>query len=386
MNLEGIRNKKARFVIGLMSGTSCDGVDAVLVRIKGTGPGLAMKLIAHQTFPYKDDLRHRLLAEHMSAKDVCLLNFELGELMAEASLVMMDIADDNQVEPDFVAVHGHTVGHYPPGSGSERIGTMQVGESAVIAHQTRLPVVSDFRVRDMAAGGQGAPLVPYADWLLFRREDRNIVCLNIGGIANITVVTPKFEDILAFDTGPGNIAIDGTVRLLSRGALAFDENGEAASRGKVIDEFLEYLLSDSYFSKEPPKSTGRERFGLDSYLRDALASRREHPYEDLIATVTQATAQSISDAYKNYVTPKYDVTHIIVSGGGAMNNTLMSKINKAIPDVKLYISDRIGISYDAREAIAFAILGNETICGTPANVPQATGAAEAVVLGKITPP
>ncbi len=385
MNLQEIRDKKARFVIGLMSGTSCDGVDAVLVRIKGTGPGLAMKLIAHQTFAYTEEIRNRLLAEHMTAKEVCLLNFELGELMAEASQVMMDIAEDNEVIPDFVAVHGHTVGHYPPGSGSDRIGTMQIGEAAVIAQRTRIPVVNDFRVRDMAAGGQGAPLVPYADWLLFRRDDRTVVCLNIGGIANITVVTPKFEDILAFDTGPGNIAIDGTVRLLSRGARAFDENGEAAARGKVIDEFLEYLLSDSYFSKDPPKSTGRERFGVDAYLRDALANRREHPYEDLISTVTQATVQSITDAYKTYVAPKYEVTHMIVSGGGAMNNTLMTRINEALPDVKIYISDRVGISYDAREAIAFAILGNETICGTPANVPQATGASEPVVLGKITP-
>ena len=385
MNLEAIRNKKVRFAIGLMSGTSCDGVDAVLVRIKGTGPGLAMKLIAHQTFPYTNDLRNRLLAEHMSSKEVCLLNFELGEFMAEASLAMVDIAEDNEVEVDFIAVHGHTMGHYPPGSGSERTGTLQVGESAIIVQRTKIPVISDFRVRDMAAGGQGAPLVPYADWLLFRREDRTVVCLNIGGIANITVVTPEFEDILAFDTGPGNIAIDGTVRLLSRGARSFDENGEAARRGKVIDEFLEYLLSDSYFSKEPPKSTGRERFGVDVYLRDALANRREHPYEDLIATVTQATVQSIADAYKNYVAPKYDIAHIIVSGGGAMNSTLMLKLKEALPDLKIYISDRIGISYDAREAIAFAILGNETICGTPANVPQATGASEAVVLGKITP-
>lgn len=385
MNIEAIRDKKARFVIGLMSGTSCDGVDAVLVRIKGTGPGLAMKLIAHQTFPYDNELRNRLLTEHMTAKDVCLLNFELGEVMAEACLAMMDIAEDNQVEPDFISVHGHTVGHFPPGAGAEHVGTLQVGEAAVIVQRTKLPVVSDFRVRDMAAGGQGAPLVPYADWLLFRRDDRTVVCLNIGGIANITVVTPKFEDVLAFDTGPGNIAIDGAVRLLSRGARAFDENGEAAKRGKVIPEFLEYLLSDSYFSKEPPKSTGRERFGVEAYLRDALANRRDHPYEDLIATVTQATVQSIAEAYRNYVTPKYDVTHMIVSGGGAMNSTLMFRLQEELPEIKIYISDRVGISYDAREAIAFAILGNETICGTPANVPQATGASEAVVLGKITP-
>ncbi|MFA7692430.1 MAG: anhydro-N-acetylmuramic acid kinase [Candidatus Hydrogenedentes bacterium] len=386
MNLEAIRNKKARFIIGLMSGTSCDGIDAVLVRIKGTGPGLAMKLIAHQSFPYDNDLRLRLLSEHLTAKEVCLLNFELGELMADACLSMMDIADNNEVEPDFISVHGHTIGHYPPGTGEDKqIGTMQIGEAAVIAQRTKLPVVSDFRVRDMAAGGQGAPLVPYSDWLLFRRNDRTVVCLNIGGIANLTAVTPRFEDILAFDTGPGNIAIDGAVRLLSRGKLAFDEDGEAANRGNVIDEFLEYLLSDIYFTKDPPKSTGRERFGVDVYLRDALANRRDHAYEDLVSTVTQVTVQSIADAYKNYIMPNYEVSHMIVSGGGAMNNAVMQRLKNALPEVKIYISDRIGISYDAREAIAFAILGNETICGTPANVPQATGASESVVLGKITP-
>ncbi|HNZ48730.1 MAG TPA: anhydro-N-acetylmuramic acid kinase [Candidatus Hydrogenedentes bacterium] len=386
MNLEAIRAKKSRFAIGLMSGTSCDGVNAVLVRIKGTGPGLAIKLLAHQTFPYTTDFQNKLLVEHMSAKEVCLLNFELGQLLAEASLAMLDQADDHEVEVDFIAAHGHTVGHYPPGSGNDRVGTLQIGEPAIIAHQTKLPVISDFRVRDMAAGGQGAPLVPYADWLLFQREEKNIVCLNIGGIANFTVVTPKFEDILAFDTGPGNIAIDATVRLLSRGSRAFDENGDAARRGKVIDEFLEYLLSDSYFQKEPPKSTGRERFGLEAYLRDALASRRNHSYEDLVATVTEATVRSIADAYRNYIAPNYEATQMIVGGGGAMNNTIMTRLQQELPEMKIFISDRVGISYDAREAIAFAILGNETIFGTPANVPQATGASESVVLGKITPP
>ncbi|MBW7865465.1 MAG: anhydro-N-acetylmuramic acid kinase [Candidatus Hydrogenedens sp.] len=386
MNLEEIRGKTARFGIGLMSGTSSDGVDAALVRIKGSGPGLAMKLIAHRSFPYDAELRNRLLTEQMSAKEVCLLNFELGARMADAVMVMMEGAENEQIHVDYVAMHGHTVGHYPPGAGSDRIGTMQIGEAAVVAQRAGIPVVSDFRVRDMAAGGQGAPLVPYADWLLFRREGRTMVCLNIGGIANLTVVTPEFEDIMAFDTGPGNMIIDGAVRLLSRGARMFDENGEAALRGKVIDEFLGYLLSDGYYSKDPPKSTGRERFGAEIYLRDALASRRPHSsYEDLVATVTEAVVQSIAEAYKRHVAPRHSVAHMIVSGGGAMNNALMLGLRRALPDLKIFISDRVGITYNAREAIAFAILGNETLCGTPANVPQVTGASGRVVLGKITP-
>ncbi|MCK5861883.1 MAG: anhydro-N-acetylmuramic acid kinase [Candidatus Hydrogenedentes bacterium] len=385
MNIQAIRNKQARFAVGLMSGTSCDGVDAVLVRIKGTGPGLAIKLISHKSFPYETELRNRLLSEQMSSRDVCLLNFELGDCLAEAAQSMVDIADDNGTEVDFISAHGHTVGHYPPTSSQAHFGTLQIGESAVIAQRTKKPVVSDFRVRDMAAGGQGAPLVPYADWLLFHKKERTTVCLNIGGIANITVVTPKFKDILAFDTGPGNIIIDGTVRILSRGSRAFDENGEAARRGKIIPEFLEYLLSDSYFSKPPPKSTGREHFGVNAYLRDALASRRDHSYENMVATVTRATTQSIVESYKRYVEPKHNVSHMVVGGGGAMNSTIMLSLQKALPKLQIYISDRIGISHNAREAVAFSILGNETICGTPANVPQATGASEAVVLGKITP-
>lgn len=368
-----------------MSGTSSDGVDAALVRIKGSGPGLAMKLIAHRSFPYDSELRKRLLMEQMSAKDVCLLNFELGARMADAVMTMMEVAENEQVTVDYIAMHGHTVGHYPPGAGTDRIGTLQIGESSVVAQRAGVPVVSDFRVRDMAAGGQGAPLVPYADWLLFRREGRTMVCLNIGGIANLTVVAPDFDDIMAFDTGPGNMIIDGAVRLLSRGTRMFDENGEAALRGKVIDEFLAYLLSDSYYSKDPPKSTGRERFGTDVYLRDALANRRAHSYEDLVATVTEAVVQSIADAYKRHVAPKHEVNHMIVSGGGAMNNALMLGLRRALPDLKIFISDRVGITYNAREAIAFAILGNETLCGTPANVPQVTGASGRVVLGKITP-
>ncbi len=384
LDLAFLRKKTARYVVGLMSGSSCDGIDAALVRLKGTGSDMAMKLLEYRTFPFETGFRTRLLGEHLGAKEVCLLSFALGERLAEAATEMMELGKQDNIIVDFVASHGHTVAHFPPRTNT-RVGTLQIGEPAIIAEQTGVPVISDFRQRDMAAGGQGAPLVPYADWLLFRKEDRTVSCLNIGGIANFTVVPPLFEDVLAFDTGPGNMAIDGTVRLLTKGTLEMDEDGKAATKGDVVEEFKEYLLSHKYFSKVPPKSTGRDEFGAEIYLRDALTSRRDHGYEDLVATVTEAVASSIAEAFRRFIGPHYNIHHIIVGGGGAKNQALMEMIRRGLPEVKVFTSDQYGIPHCAREAIAFAILGNETVCGTAANVPQATGAEHPVVLGRITP-
>lgn len=384
MDLRLIQKKPARFCVGLMSGSSCDGVDAALVRVKGTGRSLAMKLIAHQTFPYATGLKNRLLDENLKARDLCTLDFELGERLAEAAQEMIDNAPADITEVDFVASHGHTVAHMPPRT-SSKIGTLQIGQSAVIAERTGLPVVSDFRPRDMAAGGEGAPLIPYADWLLFHRLKRSVSCLNIGGIANFTCVTPEFRNVLAFDSGPGNMAIDGAMRILSRGKLEMDEDGTTAAKGMVIDEFLTYLLDHPFFTKVPPKSTGREEFGVNAYLRDALASRSEHSMEDLIATITEAVARSILEAYDRFIRPDNPAEHLIVGGGGTHNKTLMDRLRKGLTGCQVFTSDQYGIPTDAREAIAFAILGNECIMGTPANVPHATGAEKRVILGKITP-
>ena len=385
MNLGTIKKKAIRFGIGLMSGTSCDGIDAALIRIKGTGLNMAVKPISFKSFPYDKEIRTRLLAPRMDAREICTLNFEIGALLAEAAAATLEVAMAEPCEVDFIASSGHTIAHLPPRN-SDRIGTLQIGEPAVIAERCRIPVVSDFRQRDMAAGGQGAPLIPYADWVLFRREDRTAAFLNIGGIANITVVPPLAEDLLAFDTGPGNMAIDGAMRLLTSGEKQMDRGGKIAARGVVIDEFLDYLLGHPYLNDLPPKSTGREEFGPEVYLRDALASRRDHSHEDLMATVTTAVAYSIIRAFNRFVKPKYDVTRFIISGGGAHNQTLVKRIKSGLSGITVRLSDSYGIPVDAREAIAFAILGNETLCGTPANFPQATGARHSAVLGKITPP
>ena len=385
MNLNNLQKKAVRFGIGLMSGTSCDGIDAALVRIKGTGASMAVKPIAFRSFPYKKELRTRLLAPRMDARELCVLNFEVGARLADAAASILEVAAAEPCDVDFIASSGHTVAHLPPRN-SDHIGTLQIGEPAVIAERCRLPVVSDFRQRDMAAGGQGAPLIPYADWILFHRKDRTSVFLNIGGIANVTVVPPSAEDLLAFDTGPGNMVIDGAIRLLTSGEKQMDEDGKMAARGVVIDEFLDYLLGHPYLNDLPPKSTGREDFGPEVYLRDALASRRDHSHEDLISTVTTAVAYSIVRAYNRFIKPKYDISRFVISGGGAHNETLIKRIKSGLPGITVRFSDSYGIPVDAREAIAFAMLGNETLCGTPANFPQATGASHPAVLGKITPP
>lgn len=384
MDLRVIQKKQARFCVGLMSGSSCDGVDAALVRIKGTGKGLAVKLIAHETFPYTAGLKHRLMDEHLSIQEACRLDFELGERFAEAAEVMMEKARDAETPVDFISSHGHTLVHLPTRT-NEKYGTMQIGQSAIVAERCGVTVVSDFRPRDMAAGGQGAPLVPYVDWLLFHRLKRSVSCLNIGGIANFTVVTSEFRDVQAFDTGPGNMAIDGAMLLLTSGSRGIDLDGATAAKGMVIDEFLHYLLDHPYFNKLPPKSTGRDEFGMQIYLRDALAARSDHSLEDLIATVTEAVARSIVEAYDRFIRPENPAEHIIVGGGGAYNMTLLERLRVGFGDAQVFTSDQYGVPTDAREAIAFAILGNECIMGTPANVPRATGAERRVILGKITP-
>ncbi len=384
-DLQSLQQKIPRYIIGLSSGTSCDGIDAVLVRLKGSGPEMAMRLLASNTFPYDEDFRLALLSEHKTDREICQLNFQLGELLARAALEMIKIAKEQNIEVDLIASHGHTIVHLPPPTFS-KTGILQIGESAVIAERTGLPVVSDFRARDMSAGGQGAPLMPYADWILFRRSNRTILCINIGGISNMAVITPDFEKIFAFDTGPGNMAIDATVRLLTRGAENMDRDGRMARHGKVIDEFLEYLMDHPFFVKVPPKTASREDFGEENYLRDALASRKDYSTEDLVATVTTMVVRTIVDAYERFVKPQYTVDHIIIGGGGAKNRTIQKWLSKSLAPIPVFTSDQYGIPNSSREALSFAILGNETICGTPANIPQVTGASHPVVLGKITPP
>jgi anhydro-N-acetylmuramic acid kinase len=385
MNADRLEAKRERVAVGLMSGTSCDGVDAALVRMAGSGPGTRVKLVDFRTFPYEPEIRKVLLDPAWTVRDLCLLDFRLGERMASAALEMKKTAGREGLAVDFVASHGHTMAHEPPFKEGQPHGTLQLGQAAVIAERTGLTVVSDFRPRDMAAGGQGAPLVPYADWLLFHQPHATRACLNIGGIANVTIVPPELEEVTAFDTGPGNMIIDAAVRLLTRGAQHMDRDGEAAARGAVVPDLLDRLLDHPFFDLPPPRSAGREQFGPEVFLTPRLSGSGTASFDDLLATVTMAVARSIAGALERFVPPDQAPEALIVSGGGAFNKTLMRFIEEALPGMKVCPSEEFGIPSDAREAIAFALIGNETLCGRPANVPAATGAKRPVILGKITP-
>lgn len=385
MSLTKIRGKAVCYGLGLTAGASGEGIDAALVRIKGRAPDVLLKFIKHQYFPYTPAMQARLLAARKDARALALLHFELGERLSEAALDMQAIAREEECEVDFIGSTGYTVAHFPPRGSENSIGALQLGEPALIAERTEVPVVSDFQARDMAAGGQGSLLRPYVDWLLFRREAHTVACLHLGALATVTVVTPRFEELLAFDIGPCNMAIDNTLRMLSHGNLTKDKGGALAAKGVVIDEFLEYLLDHRYYSRVPPKSTGRDEFGPEVYLRDAISGRRDHSMEDLVATVTSAVAYSVIRAFTRFVQPHHNVSRVIITGGGALNKTLLNQIKAGLKGVVVRSSDRYGLPFQAMDAVGAALLAHEAIFESPGNAPSATGARRPVVLGRITP-
>jgi len=386
-----------RLVIGLISGTSADGVDAALVRVIGDKPK-QVETLAFTTFPYPAEIRQAVMevSHNGDIETLCWLNFALGELFAEAALKVIESAGVNRKRVQLIGSHGQTVRHLPPSRKSRikhnasRIGTLQIASPAVIAVKTRTPVVSDFRAKDMAVGGQGAPLVPLVDWLLLRHPNKTRIALNIGGIANLTVLPAKAKanDVLAFDTGPGNMLIDGAVRQFSSGVLDYDRDGEWARQGRIDKKLLRWLMSHSFLRQPPPKSTGREMFG-EAFLLEVLkrADSLGLTEHDTVATLTAFTAESITDAIRRFVLPKFGwVDELIVSGGGANNPTLMAMLGEKLPKIKIRRSDELGINADAKEAVAFAVLAHRTVMGFAGNVPSATGAKIPVILGSVTLP
>jgi anhydro-N-acetylmuramic acid kinase len=385
--LQHYRDKPERLVIGLMSGTSADGIDAALCRLSGSGESLRAAVVDFACTPYAPDLRAALLAlftPEAPVGEVARMSVHLGRLFAAAALDLLRRTGLSPGDVDLIASHGQTICHLPAGGA-----TLQIGEPAVIAELTGLPVVADFRARDMAAGGQGAPLVPYADYVLFRDPHRTRAIQNIGGIANVTLLPAGggIGDMLAFDTGPGNMVIDALVAALSDGARRYDEDGAWAEQGRVSEELLDTLMAHPFLSRPPPKSTGREDFGAHfaSELLEA-ARARGLSEADTIATATAFTAASIAAAYRQFITPQRRLDEVILGGGGSYNRALVRMLAARLSDVPLRTHEDYGISGEAKEALAFAILGNETMCGRPANVPTATGASHAVVLGKIVVP
>ena len=382
--LRSIRDKEERTILGLSSGTSADGVDALLVKVRGNGLSLEAEPILGRTFPYQPGLRDTIRALGGGrVSEICKMNFIIGEIFAKNALALIGEAGLEPDQVELVGSHGQTVFHIPRGPRASP-STLQIGEPDVIAEKTQVPVIADFRTRDVAAGGDGAPLVPYVDFLLFRNEGGPLAIQNIGGIANVTVVTEDFESVFAFDTGPGNMPIDHVVSVLTRGAETFDPGGRHAVRGRVDNNLLDKLLTHPYLRAEPPKSTGREAFGQD-WVMGILESKGNSSVLDVLATVTFFVARSIHQAYEDFVFPRSEVREVVVSGGGLRNLALMAHLRRLFQPVPVRSVEDHGYSSDLKEALAFAILANETLFGNPNNVPAATGAKWPVVLGKICP-
>jgi anhydro-N-acetylmuramic acid kinase len=376
-------------IIGLMSGTSLDGIDAALVEIDGTAAAPEWRMRAFLELPYELAQR-RAIHDGIfggNAAALCRLHADIGEWFADA---VLRLCREHGVDPAAVAAigsHGQTIWHEPPG-GSRRGATLQLGCAATIAERTGIPVVSDFRTRDVAAGGEGAPLVPWVDRLLFSHAERRRVLQNIGGMANLTWLPPRgsAEPVLAFDTGPGNALIDAAVELATAGARTYDADGAMAAAGRLDAALLDELLQHPFLRREPPKSTGREVFGRQ--FVEELASRVRPEGEDgwaaFVCTLTELTARSITDALTRWVLPK-GVDEVILTGGGALNPSLVHRIRACLPVPVLADDATLGVRAAAKEAVAFAVLAWAHLQGVPANVPEATGAAGPRVLGSMTP-
>jgi anhydro-N-acetylmuramic acid kinase len=376
--------QSTRRVVGLMSGTSADGVDAALVAIEDDGLDLDVRALSHLTLSFSPELADevRRASSCATAPELCALNFRLGEWFAEAALAVIAQGGLSPADVDAIGSHGQTISQLPArrGEGS----TLQLAEPSVIAERTGIVTVAEFRYRDVAAGGQGAPLVTYADLVLFRDDRKARAVQNIGGIANVTYLpasaTP--EQVVAFDTGPGNMVLDGLARrLLGREC---DEGGAAGARGQIVPGLLAEMKRHPFLALTPPRSTGREDFGEEYVARIlSLPAARDRSAEDLLATATALTADTISEAYAKWLPAMPD--EVIVGGGGAHNLTLVRMLRDRLGAVPVRTHEEFGIPGDAKEAMAFALLADATLRGQPGNVPSATGAAGPRVLGKIVP-
>ena len=378
------------YVVGLMSGTSLDGVDVALVKMDGCGITTKVEVLDFLTIPFstleRQEIEEVLDIQSSSVQNICSLNFKLGHKFAEAVNIICEKNNKLTTELDAVSSHGQTIWHQPLEEGRFMPSTLQIGEPAIIAYKTGAKVVSNFRTMDMAAGGLGAPLVPYTEWLLYRSDVKSRALQNIGGIGNVTVI-PKaatLSEVTAFDTGPGNMIIDELcLRLFSKG---YDEDGYFASQGCINEQMLTDLMNTPYLLLPPPKTTGRELFGKQFVTELLLKYPTANKY-DILATATMFTAKSIAMQYEHYVFPICQIDEMIIGGGGSYNKTLVQMLRELLHDkCKVMTGEDFGYASGAKEAIAFAVLANETLHGIPSNVPSVTGAKTAVILGNITLP
>ncbi len=366
-------------IIGLMSGTSCDSIDAGLCEVY---PDLSCKLITGINYKYPEHIRAKifnLFNGQADIQDVCQMNFAIGHCFADACKLIIS----EHEKPDMIASHGQTIYHFPYDDKLDGINlrsTLQIGESSVIAEETGCMVISNFREADIAAGGDGAPLVCFADEKWFKPLKKNVCVQNIGGISNVTVVS-KENDTFGFDTGAGNIIIDYCANKFF--GMPCDKDGAIANEGSISESWLECLLQEEYYFKKPPKTTGREYFS-PKYIENALKFGPKDP-KDILATVTALTAKSIAQSYERFIYPHMNIEEVIIGGGGAYNPTLMKYLRHYLPKhVNLKTHDDYGISNNFKEVMAFALLGYCNYYGIPANLPSCTGAKKRVVLGKVT--
>jgi anhydro-N-acetylmuramic acid kinase len=393
-----VAGKRRRTVIGLMSGTSVDGIDAALVEIEGRERDARVQLLAFATYPFPASLRERVFAlfDPATARvdEICRLDFLLGELFAAAALKLLRDNAREAEDVDLLGTAGQTIWHAPEPVVAEVAtqwageilmtrSTLAIGQAAVIAERTGILTVGDLRVRDVAAGGHGAPLVAYADWVLLA-DDRLGRCVqNVGGIGNVTYLPPggRRADVFAFDTGPGNMVIDAVTTARTDGRLRYDHDGELAGRGRVREDLLAGWLADPYYALLPPKTTGREHYDA-SFVRRVLADGRDLSDEDLVATVTALTAESIARAYRDFVMPRGAIDEVIVGGGGARNPSLLAMLRERLPGLEVVTHEERGIDSRAKEAMAIAVIASDSLHGCDTNLPGATGGRPAS-LGKL---
>jgi anhydro-N-acetylmuramic acid kinase len=391
--IEALRKKRKKSIIGLMSGTSADGIDAALIEVRGSGPGSSLRRLAFRTYPYPPGFKAFLMknsdASSARLEDITRLDMLVAMLFADAARAIARSAGKTLSDIDLIGSHGQTIQHLPlavPLFGKKVRSTLQIGNPSAIATLTGVTTVGDFRVADIAAGGSGAPLVPLFDYLTLRSRGTSRAALNIGGIANITVLpaSSRLADIMAFDTGPGNMLIDMLMQKLFKKPM--DRDGRTASAGRILSPLLGWMHTHPFLMQRPPKSTGRETFG-EMFARRVLARARGARPRDIVATASEFTALSIYTAYLAFIRPKgVQLEEIFVSGGGVHNCYLMDALRRYFSGARVQSTASLGLPPDAKEAMCFALLANETIAGHPGNVPRATGARRPALLGAICLP
>jgi len=393
-SLSLLSKKKTKNVIGLMSGTSIDGVDAVLTRITGNGVNTKIKQLGFITYPFPKEIKNLILRNaelnEGNVTDICKLNFLIARVYVNAIKKLCHGINLPLKKIDLIGSHGQTIHHLPKKEilfGYDTSSTLQIGDPSVIAKLTGILTIGDFRVGDVALGGEGAPLVPYFDYIIFHLDKKNRALLNIGGISNITILDKncKVDEVIAFDTGPGNMLIDSLAKKFFN--KDYDKDGKFARRGKINSELFNYLKqNDAFIERKPPKSTGREYYGKE-FLSSLIKKFKKISHEDIIRTVTLFTAYGIYRNYEKFVKKETEISELIISGGGARNLQLVEDLKNYFgKSVNVKNIESLGMSSDAKEAICFAVLANETISGNETNIPRVTGAGRKTILGKICLP